>query len=56
VNCPKCMKKPLDWKVAVKNICPKCGSEMEKWGGVPYRHSYPHCPRCGYEIHEEELP
>jgi len=27
---------------------------MERWAGIPYNHSYWHCPSCGREEHEED--
>lgn len=53
MKCSKCMEKPLDWSgVPVKNICPKCGSEMESpWtdeGGGYIDNRVLRC-QCGHE-------
>jgi len=49
---PKCMEKPLDWNVATKNLCPKCGSEMASCVYPDGSYST-ECPNCGYgEQHE----
>ena len=54
MKCPKCMKKPLDWKVPVVNLCPMCGCEMQErmWDALPademdYETWF--CPNCGHE-------
>ena len=60
MKCPKCMEKRILDDVPVKNLCPKCGSEMV-WSYTPFEEDPEHgvnlclhcaqmkCPKCGSE-------
>ena len=51
MKCPKCMEKRILDDVPVKNLCPKCGSEMEdmECDGDLEPLFYLFCPDCGHE-------
>ena len=57
MKCPECMEKRILDDVPVKNLCPKCGSEMdvdERWtahGSREYSVDVFVCPnpKCGHE-------
>jgi predicted RNA-binding Zn-ribbon protein involved in translation (DUF1610 family) len=61
---PKCMEKRILDDVPVKNLCPKCGSEMV-WSYTPFEEDPEHgvnlclhcaqmkCPKCGSEMEED---
>jgi len=63
LKCPKCMEKRILDDVPVKNLCPKCGSEMV-WSYTPFEEDPEHgvnlclhcaqmkCPKCGSEMVE----
>jgi NADH pyrophosphatase NudC (nudix superfamily) len=51
---PKCMEKPLDWKVSVKNICPKCGSETETDDEIHYQCTNLSCINAWFPFTYEE--
>ena len=63
MKCPKCMEKRILDDVPVKNLCPKCGSEMV-WSYTPFEEDPEHgvnlclhcaqmkCPKCGSEMHD----
>ena len=57
MKCPKCMEKRILDDVPVKNLCPKCGSEMHDCTlGKPHLH----CDNCSHRMdypigHEEKV-
>ena len=57
MKCPKCMEKPLDWKVAVKNICPKCATPSccgQPMLALNASKSEWKCLACGSKIGDEK--
>jgi len=59
MKCPKCMEKRILDDVPVKNLCPKCGSEMASCV-FPDGSWSTECPECGYgeqggSGHEEKV-
>ena len=57
MKCPKCMEKPLDWKVVAKNICPKCATPSccgQPMLALNASQSEWKCLACGSKVGDEK--